>query len=62
MGGYCSIPPGVMLAGVVGLMVGTEVGARVVGFVGATVEVEDFVVRVESIVVEVDVDVEVDEV
>ena len=43
-------------------MVGTEVGARVVGFVGATVEVEDFVVRVESIVVEVDVDVEVDEV
>ena len=61
MGGYCSIPPGVMLD-VVGLMVGTEVGARVVGFVGATVEVEDFVVRVESIVVEVDVDVEVDEV
>ena len=43
-------------------MVGTEVGKRVVGVVGTTVEVEDFVVTVESIVVEVDVEVEVDEV
>ena len=56
MDGYCSIPPDVELEGVVGLLVGTEVGKRVVGVVGTTVEVEDLVVTVESIVVEVEVD------